>query len=154
MRRAVERSYRESAQKHATLVETINGLDSIKSASAEGRRQRDWNGYVAASAASAMTSRFWSSISINFTLFASNVATVGTIVWGVYRTAEGDMTTGAMVAVSMLTSRAMAPLAQISGLIVRFHQSWTSLNAPDQDDSAARSGSGLSPQWAAALDQA
>src|SRR5215470_11983476 len=47
MRRAVERSYRESAQKHATLVETINGLDSIKSASAEGRRQRDWNGYVA-----------------------------------------------------------------------------------------------------------
>jgi ATP-binding cassette subfamily C protein LapB len=127
MRRAVERSYRESAQKHATLVETINGLDSIKSASAEGRRQRDWNGYVTASAASSMTSRFWSSISINFTLFASNVATVGTIVWGVYRTAEGDMTTGAMVAVSMLTSRAMAPLAQISGLIVRFHQSWTSL---------------------------
>jgi ATP-binding cassette subfamily C protein LapB len=127
MRRAVERSYRESAQKHATLVETINGLDSIKSASAEGRRQREWNGYVTASAASSMTSRFWSSISINFTLFASNVATVGTIVWGVYRTAEGDMTTGAMVAVSMLTSRAMAPLAQISGLIVRFHQSWTSL---------------------------
>jgi ATP-binding cassette subfamily C protein LapB len=127
MRRAVERSYRESAQKHATLVETINGLDSIKACSAEGRRQRDWNGYVAASAASAMQSRFWSSISVNFTLLASNIATVGTIVWGVYRTAEGDMTTGAMVAVSMLTSRAMAPLAQIAGLIVRFHQSWTSL---------------------------
>jgi len=50
MRRAVERSYREGAQKHAALVETINGLDSIKVASAEGRRQRDWNGYVAASA--------------------------------------------------------------------------------------------------------
>lgn len=127
MRRAVERSYREMAQKHATLVETINGLDSIKACSAEGRRQRDWNGYVGASAASAMASRFWSSISVNFTLLASNIATVGTIIWGVYRTAEGDMTTGAMVAVSMLTSRAMAPLAQISGLIVRFHQSWTSL---------------------------
>lgn len=127
MRRAVERSYREVAQKHATLVETINGLDSIKAASAEGRRQRDWDGYVNASAASAMASRFWSSISVNFTLFASNLATVGTIVWGVYRTADGLMTTGAMVAVSMLVSRAMAPLAQISGLIVRFHQSWTSL---------------------------
>src|SRR5215470_11751241 len=127
MRRAVERSYREGAQKHATLVETINGLDSIKAASAEGRRQRDWNGYVAASSVSAMASRFWSSISVNFTLFASNMATVGAVCWGVYRTADGEMTTGAMVAVSMLTSRAMAPLAQISGLIVRFHQSWTSL---------------------------
>ncbi len=127
MRRAVERSYRESAQKHATLVETINGLDSIKAASAEGSRQRDWNGYVAASSSSAMDSRFWSSIAINFTLLASNLATVGTLVWGVYRTADGLMTTGAMVAVSMLTSRAMAPLAQIAGLIVRFNQSWTSL---------------------------
>jgi len=127
MRRAVEKSYREGAQKHATLVETINGLDSIKAAAAEGRRQRDWNGYVAASAKSAMASRFWSSISVNFTLLASNLATVGTVIWGVYRTGDGEMTTGAMVAVSMLTSRAMAPLAQISGLIVRFHQSWTSL---------------------------
>ena len=75
MRRAVERSYREGAQKHATLVETINGLDSIKVASAEGRRQRDWNGYVAASAVSAMGSRFWSTISVNFTLLASNMHT-------------------------------------------------------------------------------
>ncbi|HUL06059.1 MAG TPA: ABC transporter transmembrane domain-containing protein, partial [Candidatus Acidoferrum sp.] len=127
MRRAVERSYREGAQKHAALVETISGLDSIKAASAEGRRQRDWNGYVGASAVSAMASKFWSSISVNFTLLASNIATVAAVCWGVYRTADGEMTTGAMVAVSMLTSRAMAPLAQISGLIVRFHQSWTSL---------------------------
>ena len=48
---AVERGYREASQKHAMLVETINGLDAIKVASAEGRRQRDWNHYVAAAAA-------------------------------------------------------------------------------------------------------
>ncbi len=127
MRRAVERSYREGAQKHAILVETINGLDSIKAASAEGHRQRDWNGFVAASSQSATASRFWSQISINFTMMASNLATVGVVVWGVYRTAEGDKTMGAMVACSMLTGRAMAPLGQISSLIVRFHQSLTSL---------------------------
>ncbi|GIK98364.1 MAG: ABC transporter [Alphaproteobacteria bacterium] len=127
MRRAVERNYRESAQKHATLIEALNGLDSIKAASAEGHLQRDWNGYVAASAQSATTSRLWSQISINFTSLAANLATVGVVIWGVYRTAEGDMTMGAMVACSMLTGRAMAPLGQISALIVRFHQSLTSL---------------------------
>lgn len=127
MRQAVERSYRENAQKHATLVETINGLEAIKAASAEGRRQREWDGYVSAAAASAMSSRFWSTIAINFTMMASSAATIGVIIWGVYRTANGDMTTGAMVAVSMLTGRAMAPLGQIAGFIVRFHQSWTSL---------------------------
>ncbi len=127
MRAAVERGYREASQKHAMLVETINGLDAVKVASAEGRRQRDWNHYVAAAAASSMSSKFWASISLNFTVMAANLASIGVVVWGVYRTGEGLMTTGAMVAVSMLTSRAMAPLGQIAGLIVRFHQSWTSL---------------------------
>lgn len=127
MRRAVERSYRESAQKHATLVETINGLDHIKVQSAEGQMQRDWDGYVAAASSSAMSSRQWSALAVNFTIFASLLTTVLILLWGVYRTAEGEMTVGALVAVSMLTGRAMAPLGQISGMIVRFYQSWTSL---------------------------
>jgi len=66
-------------------------------------------------------------------LLASNLATTGVILWGCYRifqsgpTSEIHMTTGALIAASMLTSRAMAPLGQIAGLIIRFHQSWTSL---------------------------
>lgn len=134
MKRAIERSYRESAQKHATLVEAINGLDMIKATSAEGQLQRDWDGYVAASSSSSMTSKLWSTLGINFVMYASNLATVGVIVWGCYRIFESSvpdsnvhMTTGALIAASMLTGRAMAPLGQIAGLIIRFHQSWTSL---------------------------
>jgi ATP-binding cassette subfamily C protein LapB len=133
MKRAIERSYREVAQKHATLVEAINGLDMIKATSAEGQMQRDWDGYVAASASSAMTSKFWSTIGINFVLLSSNIATTGVVLWGCYRifetgpTSDVHMTTGALVAVTILTGRAMAPLSQIAGLIIRFHQSWTSL---------------------------
>lgn len=134
MKRAVERSYRESAQKHATLVEAINGLDMIKATSAEGQLQRDWDGYVAASSESAKTSRFWSTIAVNFVMMSSNLAFAGVILVGCYKIFNHDptsdvapLTTGAMVAASMLTSRAMAPLGQIAGLIVRFHQSWTSL---------------------------
>ncbi len=134
MQKAVERSYREMAQKHAMLVETINGLDTIKAASAEGQMQRDWDGYVAASSSSAMESRFWSTIAINFVVMSSNLAFVGVLMVGCYMIFTHDptspypaLTTGAMVAASMLTSRAMAPLGQIAGLIVRFHQSWTSL---------------------------
>jgi ATP-binding cassette, subfamily C, bacterial LapB len=134
MQKAVERSYREMAQKHAMLVETINGLDTIKAASAEGQMQRDWDGYVAASSSSAQESRFWSTIAINFVVMSSNLAFVGVLMVGCYEIFTHDptspypaLTTGAMVAASMLTSRAMAPLGQIAGLIVRFHQSWTSL---------------------------
>ena len=133
MKRAVERSYRETSQKHATLVEAINGLDMIKATSSEGQMQRNWDGYVAASSASAETSKRWSTLGINFVMLASNLATTGVILWGCYRifetgpTSDIHMTTGALIAASMLTSRAMAPLGQIAGLIIRFHQSWTSL---------------------------
>ncbi len=133
MKRAVERSYRETSQKHATLVEAINGLDMIKATSAEGQLQRNWDGYVAASSASAETSKRWSTLGINFVMLASNLATTGVILWGCYRifesgpTSDVHMTTGALIAASMLTSRAMAPLGQIAGLIIRFHQSFTSL---------------------------
>jgi ATP-binding cassette, subfamily C, bacterial LapB len=133
MKRAVERSYRETSQKHATLVEAINGLDMIKATSSEGQMQRNWDGYVAASSASSETSKRWSTLGINFVMLASNLATTGVILWGCYRifqsgpTSDIHMTTGALIAASMLTSRAMAPLGQIAGLIIRFHQSWTSL---------------------------
>jgi ATP-binding cassette subfamily C protein LapB len=81
-----------------------------------------------------MTSRLWSTIAINFVVMCSNLAFVGVLMVGCYEIFTHDptsptpaLTTGAMVAASMLTSRAMAPLGQIAGLIVRFHQSWTSL---------------------------
>ena len=133
MKRAVERSYRETSQKHATLVEAINGLDMIKATSSEGQMQRNWDGYVAASSSSSEISKRWSTLGINFVMLASNLATTGVILWGCYRifesgpTSDIHMTTGALIAASMLTSRAMAPLGQIAGLIIRFHQSWTSL---------------------------
>lgn len=127
MRRASEASYRQGAQKHAVLVETIAGLDSVKVAGAEGRRQRDWDGYVDALATTATKARFWSAFSVNFVSLALSFTTLGTIIWGVYRTSEGLMTMGAMVATSMLTGRAMAPLAQIAGMLVRLNQSWSSL---------------------------
>ncbi len=134
MKKAVERSYREVAQKHALLVESLNGLDTIKAASAEGQLQRDWDGYVAAAAESAKDSRFWSMLAINFVSLAANLAFVGVMFVGCWMIFTHDptspippLTTGALVAASMLTSRAMAPLGQIAGLIVRFHQSWTSL---------------------------
>jgi ATP-binding cassette subfamily C protein LapB len=139
MRKASEASYRQGAQKHAVLVESIAGLDSVKVAGAEGRRQRDWDGYVEALVNTTTKARFWSMFSVNFVSFALSFTTLATIIWGVYRTAEGLMTMGAMVATSMLVGRAMAPLGQIASMLVRLNQSWSSLkglnklmNLPDE----------------------
>jgi ATP-binding cassette subfamily C protein LapB len=45
----VKRSFREAAQRHAILIETLNGLETFKSVGAEGRVQRHWEQFIAMS---------------------------------------------------------------------------------------------------------
>ncbi|MBX7146142.1 MAG: type I secretion system permease/ATPase [Alphaproteobacteria bacterium] len=132
MRRSVDQAYKETAQKQALLVETIQGLESIKVSRAEGYIQRRWRDFVTVAAQSATTSKFWSLLTINFATFMSNITVIFVMIWGVYHVADGRMTVGALIASSMLTSRAMAPLAQIAGIILRLYQSWASLKGLNQ----------------------
>jgi ATP-binding cassette subfamily C protein LapB len=122
MARALGASYRENQQKHATLIEAIGGIETVKTCNAEGRLQRDWDAYVKASANSTMRSRGWQMVAMNLVGASIGLTSVGILIWSVYRSADGLMTTGAMIAASMLGSRAMAPVAQIVGLVVRFGQ--------------------------------
>jgi ATP-binding cassette subfamily C protein LapB len=129
---AVRQTFRESSQKHALLVEAIGGMETVKSTRAEGRLQRNWERFVGLTAKSSMRSRLLAAIGVNFTLLASNLVTVGVVILGVYQISQGLMTVGALVASTILSGRAMAPLAQIAGLLTRFHQSMASLSALDK----------------------
>ena len=52
LNRVVRRAFQEAAQKHGVLVESIGGLETIKSVRAEGRMQRNWEQFVSATARS------------------------------------------------------------------------------------------------------
>jgi ATP-binding cassette subfamily C protein LapB len=129
---AVRQTFREGSQKHALLVEAIGGMETVKSTRAEGRLQRNWERFVGLTAKSSMRSRLLAAVGVNFTLLASNLVTVGVVILGVYQISQGLMTVGALVASTILSGRAMAPLAQIAGLLTRFHQSMASLSALDK----------------------
>ncbi len=131
LNRVVRKTFKEAAQKHGVLVESIHGLETIKSIGAEGRMQRNWEQFVGATAASAMRARLLSAFGVNFSAFATNVVTVGVVIFGVYRISEGLMTVGALVACTIITGRAMAPLAQVAGILTRYHQARASYDALD-----------------------
>ncbi|HEX5079917.1 MAG TPA: type I secretion system permease/ATPase, partial [Geminicoccaceae bacterium] len=128
----VRRSFEDAAQKHGLLVESISGLETIKSIGGEGRTQRHWERHVAATAGSAMRARLLASLGVNFSALAQNLVTVGVVIFGVYRIAAGDMTVGALVACTIITNRAMAPLGQVAGILTRYHQARAALDALDQ----------------------
>ncbi|HET6467368.1 MAG TPA: type I secretion system permease/ATPase [Geminicoccaceae bacterium] len=132
LNRVVRRTFKEAAQKHGVLVETISGLETIKSVGAEGRMQRAWERFVAATAASANRSRLLSSITVNLAATATNLVTVGVVIVGVYRIGDGLMTVGALIACSIIAGRAMAPLGQVAQVLSRFHQARTAYDALDR----------------------
>jgi ATP-binding cassette subfamily C protein LapB len=129
LNRAVRRSFVEATQKHGMLVETIGGLETIKSLGAEGRTLGRWEGVVGQTARSATRARTLSALAINFSLFAQNAVSVLMIIVGVYMIAEGTITLGALIACTMLASRAMLPLSQVAALATRLDQSLASLDA-------------------------
>lgn len=131
LRRFVERTYRESSQKHALLVEVLHGLDAIRINGAEGHVQRNWEGLVDLTAASSGKAKVVANLSITFAALASQLVTVIMVVWGVLLIAEGRMTTGALIACTILVGRAMAPLGTVASMLTRLAQSRMALRALD-----------------------
>ncbi|MGD9538732.1 MAG: type I secretion system permease/ATPase [Alphaproteobacteria bacterium] len=129
LKRLVQKTQHEAAQKHAVLVESIEGLDTLKVSGAEGRAQSIWERVVAQSARTATSVRLFSTIAINISLVTANLVYVVVIVIGVYEIKEGNLTMGGLIAASILSGRAMAPMAQVAGLLARLHQSMSSLRA-------------------------
>ncbi|MHA1108722.1 MAG: ATP-binding cassette domain-containing protein, partial [Alphaproteobacteria bacterium] len=66
-----------------------------------------------------------------FAQLVSSLTTIAVIVYGVYLIGDGVMTLGALVAATILTSRAMAPLGVVVALLTRVQQSRVALKSLD-----------------------
>ncbi|MDT8424540.1 MAG: type I secretion system permease/ATPase [Methyloprofundus sp.] len=129
LKNTVNELFKFSAQKSATLIESLTNLDSIKSTGAESQLQRQWEQNIGQIAKLGLKARFFSSIAVNFTGFLQQMASVAVVIYGVYKTSEGDLTTGGLIACTILTGRALAPVAQVASLLTRYHQARASLKS-------------------------
>ncbi|CAM8452190.1 SunT ABC-type bacteriocin/lantibiotic exporters, contain an N-terminal double-glycine peptidase domain [Candidatus Methylopumilus universalis] len=120
LERAMNLNLTEASQKHGLLIESISNMETIKSLSTEGFFQNKWESILEASSASSFRSKFLATMIVNMTSFIQQVAYILIIVIGVYLIEKNVLTMGGLVACSILASRAMAPLAQISSLLIRF----------------------------------
>lgn len=132
LRWIIQKTCRAGAQKQALLVETLSGIETIKTTSAEGVMQRRWEQLVSDIARSSLQSRFLSAFAVNFALFLQQMTTIVVVVVGVYLIIENKLTVGGLIACTILTGRALAPLAQIATLLTRYHQSSAALRSLNQ----------------------
>ena len=125
--RLANQSMRESSLRSAMLVETVQGLDDIKMLQAEQRFQQQWNHYNATAAEASLRSRTLTSGLVTWTQSVQGGVFAVVVVFGAPMVMVGDMTTGSLVAASILASRMMAPMSQITLVLTRWQQAKVAL---------------------------
>lgn len=125
-------SYQYASEKQATLIESLANVETVKTAGAESGLQSRWEQIVDLAAKNSMKLRMFSNTSINLSIFAQQTATIITVIAGVYLITEGELTMGALIACTILTGRALAPMSQVASLFTRYFQSVNALKSLDR----------------------
>ncbi len=105
--------------KQGVMVETIGGLETVKATAAGVMLRRRWQVAVDEAADLALRSRLLSAFAANVAASAQQIVYIGVVLWGVFLIADGTLTSGSLIAVSILAGRCVAPLGQVAGLLTR-----------------------------------
>lgn len=105
--------------KQAVLVETIGGLETIKTAGAAPIVTNRWLGAIEEQSAVSLRQRLVANIGLTVAGSAQTISYAGVVVVGVEMIANNTLTMGGLIASSILGGRAVAPLGQIAALLSR-----------------------------------
>ncbi len=141
--RLAESNLYAGQSKQSVLVETISGLETIKTVGAARLMRARWEDAVGRQSEHGLKSRAISQFALNATAFTQQACQVLIVFYGVFLIRDGEVSMGALIAAVILTGRAMAPLAQISQTLTRLNQvrsAYRSLNDLMQEDSERPTG--------------
>ncbi len=125
-------THRAAARRNASLVESLVGIESIKSFNAEGRVQRIWENATAFLARKSAQQRLLSTSVTSVATWGQHTVAVAVILGGVYLIVAGQLSHGGLIACYLLSSRAMAPISRAASLLTQYHQAETALNTLDR----------------------
>jgi len=110
LRNSVSRAARASSKKQELIVETLSGMRAVKYCGAEAKWMERFREYSATASLNSFYTAQLSALmqTISHVLMIS--AGLGTIIFGVFRVMNGDMSVGGLVASMILVWRVLAPL--------------------------------------------
>ena len=123
---------RESSIRNAILVEAVQGIEDIKLLRAESRFQNQWNHMNEVSADISIQQRKIVGVLTAWTQKIQGLTYAAVILVGCFAVMDGEMTTGALVACSILSSRMLAPISQITGILGRLQQAKVAKKSLDE----------------------
>ncbi|MEY1424372.1 type I secretion system permease/ATPase [Morganella morganii] len=120
---------RESTLRNASLIEAVQCAEDIKFHRAEPRFQQEWNYLNEKVGDTNLKVKFITQGLMTWSQTIQTLVFAVTVLCGAFLVMDGAITTGALLGASILSSRMMAPMAQISGLLARWQSTKVSLKS-------------------------
>jgi ATP-binding cassette subfamily C protein LapB len=117
----VEQTYRAAGEKNGLLLESLTSPEAVKAYNMQSRNQKRWEDTTGEIANWSIKTKMLTTAVGSFSNYVQQIATVGSVVMGVYLIQEGQLTMGGLIAISMLLGRTIAPMRQAASLVTRLH---------------------------------
>ncbi len=121
-RRRLDEKFKRGAENQAFLVESVTGVETLKSMAVEPQMQRRWEEQLAGYVAASFRVLSLSNTASQSVQLVSKVVTAGILYFGAKQVIDGNLTVGELVAFNILASRASAPVLRLAQIWQDFHQ--------------------------------
>ena len=129
LNRLMRSYFQDASQMTGVMVESIEGMETLRVTGSAGFMQSRYEDYNARTAMSGMRFRLLGGLLANFVGLMQQFETVAMLIWGVYLIHDGTISSGSLIGATMFANRAIAPLGQFIGLATAYGQAKAALEA-------------------------
>ncbi|WP_167520034.1 type I secretion system permease/ATPase [Azotobacter salinestris] len=127
LRARLQESFNRGAENQAFLVETVNGIDTLKAMAVEPQMGRRWDNQLAGYVAASFKTQTLSTIANESVGLVGKLVTVATLWLGARLVIDGELSVGQLIAFNMLAGRVSQPIMRLAQLWTSFQQTGVSV---------------------------
>ena len=127
LRARLHEKFNRGAENQAFLVETINGIDTLKAMAVEPQSTRRWDNQLAGYISASFRTNTLGTIAHEGVNFIGKLVTVLTMWVGARLVIGGDLSVGQLIAFNMLAGRVALPVMRLAQLWTDFQQTGISI---------------------------
>ncbi|MBV1790594.1 type I secretion system permease/ATPase [Marinobacterium sp. D7] len=127
LRHRLDQKFKHGAENQAFLVESVTGIETLKSMAVEPQMQRRWEDQLSKYVTASFRSQNLNNVANQVAGFISKLTTLGIIWWGAHLVIAGELSVGQLIAFNMIAGRVTGPILKLVQLWQEFQQAGVSL---------------------------
>jgi ATP-binding cassette, subfamily B, bacterial HlyB/CyaB len=121
-RQRLNEKFERGAENQAFLVESVNGVETLKSMAVEPQMQRRWEEQLAGYVTASFRVLSLGNTASQFVQLINKLVTAAVLYFGARLVIDGALTVGELVAFNILSGRVSAPVLRLAQIWQDFHQ--------------------------------